>query len=176
MDLLYASIPFASSTTSSSFFSRYSVLVSELEMAEGERAFVLYQELIPLCTAWQEALTTDIDRQDQESAIFLQNISLDDCEASVMFIERYRETVDRLRSSVERLKAAIISTSEMAVAAQREILSGMRAGAPAATLLYSDKTDRQAEQAEVVKKSCVWMGWIRFLTRWYALVDIQCSI
>ncbi|KAL2603259.1 hypothetical protein R1flu_008790 [Riccia fluitans] len=41
---------------------------------------------------------------------FLQNISLDDCEASVMFIERYRETVDRLRSSVERLKAAIIIT------------------------------------------------------------------
>ncbi|KAL2622864.1 hypothetical protein R1flu_003069 [Riccia fluitans] len=68
------------------------VLVCELEMAEGERAFVLYQELIPLCTAWQEALTRDIDRQDQESATFLQNISLDDCEASVMFIERYRET------------------------------------------------------------------------------------
>lgn len=132
MDLLYASMPFASSTTSSSFFSRYSALVSELETAEGERAFVLYQELIPLCAAWQEALSRDIDRQDEESAAFLENISFDDCEASSVFVERYRETVERLRSSVERLKAAIVSTSEMAVAAQREILSGMRAGAPAA--------------------------------------------
>ncbi|OAE18334.1 hypothetical protein AXG93_2566s1170 [Marchantia polymorpha subsp. ruderalis] len=90
------------------------------------------RELIPLCAAWQEALSRDIDRQDEESAAFLENISFDDCEASSVFVERYRETVERLRSSVERLKAAIVSTSEMAVAAQREILSGMRAGAPAA--------------------------------------------
>ncbi|KAL3691939.1 hypothetical protein R1sor_005590 [Riccia sorocarpa] len=131
MDLLYASMPFASSTTSSSFFSRYSVLVSELEAAEGERAFLLYQELIPLCASWQEALSRDIDRQDQESTAFLENISLEDCDASAMFVERYRETVDRLRSSVERLKAAIISTSEMAT-----------------------------KQGEVVKRSYVFGGWL----------------
>lgn len=132
MDQLYATMSFGASTTSSSYFSQYSRLVQELETAEGETAFALYQDLIPLCAQWQDALTRDIDRQDEESAAFLDNISSDDGGPSKEFIERYRETVSKLRLSVERLKIAIASTSEMAVAAQRDLLCGMRAAAPAA--------------------------------------------
>jgi hypothetical protein len=132
MDKLYASMTFASSTASASYFSQYSRLVQELETAQGEKAFGLYQDLIPLCAKWRDALTKDMERQDEESAAFLDNICLDHGDASKEFIERYTETVSRLRMSVERLKTAIASTSEMAIAAQREILCGMKGAAPAA--------------------------------------------